>query len=180
PEKVKRPPNAYLLFNRDMRRQLHDVNQGLSSGEISKSISRRWKQLSKEEKEGYIKEEARLKQENNLIYSCFIYNRRSKAEMEEAGLLKKLQQKSSSGYQGAKKIQKKKEADDSLPKHPMSAYLHFAKEMRPVMKKKYPQARLVEISKLIGSEWRSMESNALQMWVDVANQDKARYAREMK
>jgi hypothetical protein len=46
PEKVKRPPNAYLLFNRDMRRQLHDVNQGLSSGEISKSISLRWKQLS--------------------------------------------------------------------------------------------------------------------------------------
>jgi hypothetical protein len=46
PEKVKRPPNAYLLFNRDMRRKLHDVNQGLSSGEISKSISLRWKQLS--------------------------------------------------------------------------------------------------------------------------------------
>lgn len=46
PEKVKRPPNAYLLFNRDMRRQLHDINQGLSSGEISKSISQRWKQLS--------------------------------------------------------------------------------------------------------------------------------------
>lgn len=45
PEKVKRPPNAYLLFNRDMRRQLHDVHQGLSSGEISKSISQRWKQL---------------------------------------------------------------------------------------------------------------------------------------
>ncbi|KAI8091470.1 uncharacterized protein B0P05DRAFT_504262 [Gilbertella persicaria] len=46
PEKVKRPPNAYLLFNRDMRRQLHDVNQGLSSGEISKTISMKWKQLS--------------------------------------------------------------------------------------------------------------------------------------
>lgn len=45
PEKVKRPPNAYLLFNRDMRRKLHDDHLGLSSGEISKSISQRWKQL---------------------------------------------------------------------------------------------------------------------------------------
>jgi hypothetical protein len=47
PERVKRPPNAYLLFNRDMRRQLQDVHQGLTSGEISKSISARWKKLSK-------------------------------------------------------------------------------------------------------------------------------------
>lgn len=75
---------------------------------------------------------------------------------------------------------KKKKADDTLPKHPMSAYLHFAKEMRPIMKKRFPDARLVEISKEIGNEWRAMAQIDLQKWMDMANVDKARYAKEMK
>ncbi|OAD07184.1 hypothetical protein MUCCIDRAFT_125724, partial [Mucor lusitanicus CBS 277.49] len=73
---------------------------------------------------------------------------------------------------------KKKKADDTLPKHPMSAYLHFAKEMRPIMKKRFPTARLVEISKEIGNEWRAMAQIDLQKWMDMANLDKARYAKE--
>lgn len=196
PEKVRRPPNAYLLFNRDMRRQLHDINQGLTSGEISKSISKRWKELLPHEKEYYIKEEAKLKQQHNNEHSNFIYTRRSKAEMKQAGL--KQQQKSihvikptvpkppmkrkpNSPTEGRDpRGRKKKKADDTLPKHPMSGYLHFAKEMRPVMKKKYPDARLVEISKHIGVQWRSMSEIELKPWIDIANRDKERYAREMK
>ncbi|CAO3632605.1 unnamed protein product [Mucor fragilis] len=62
----------------------------------------------------------------------------------------------------------------------MSAYLHFAKEMRPIMKKRFPTARLVEISREIGNEWRAMAQIDLQKWMDMANLDKARYAKEMK
>ncbi|KAI8066167.1 high mobility group box domain-containing protein [Thamnidium elegans] len=209
PEKVKRPPNAYLLFNRDMRRQLKDVNQGLSSGEISKSISSRWKKLSSSEREYYIQEEIKLKQLHNKQHTNFIYTRRSKAEMREADSLKRAQQKTNvlsvvqpsqkqqqQQQQQKKKIltttrlvnnmgrdprgRKKKKLDSSLPKHPMSGYLHFAKKMRPVMKEKYPDARLVEISKQIGSQWRSMSEEELRPWQEIANRDKERYAREMK
>ncbi|CEP12374.1 hypothetical protein [Parasitella parasitica] len=211
PEKVKRPPNAYLLFNRDMRRQLHDVNQGLSSGEISKSISQRWKQLSQIEKDIYFKEEARLKEQHRIGHDNFIYTRRSKAEMKQAGSMKKKQQQrqqqvpspqppneqnpmasttmtTTRKQRSAKRKQvgrdprgrKKKKPDDTLPKHPMSAYLHFAKEMWPIMKQRFPDARLVEISKAIGNEWRAMTQIELQKWLDVANLDKARYAKEMK
>ncbi|GAA5806277.1 hypothetical protein HPULCUR_011808 [Helicostylum pulchrum] len=208
PEKVKRPPNAYLLFNRDMRRQLKDVNQGLSSGEISKSISSRWKQLSTSEREYYIQEEIKLKQLHNKQHTNFIYTRRSKAEMREADSLKKatqqqkmnvlsvVQQPSQKQQQQKKKVltttrlvnnigrdprgRKKKKLDSSLPKHPMSGYLHFAKEMRPIMKEKHPDARLVEISKQIGAQWRSMSEEELRPWQELANRDKERYAREMK
>ncbi|KAI8637317.1 hypothetical protein BD408DRAFT_395944 [Parasitella parasitica] len=179
PEKVKRPPNAYLLFNRDMRRQLHDVNQGLSSGEISKSISQRWKQLSSIEKDVYLKEEARLKEQHRIGHDNFIYTRRSKAEMKQAGRMKKQQQRPSSPQSPNAQAPMKK-ADDTLPKHPMSAYLHFAKEMRPIVKQRFPDARLVEISKVIGNEWRAMTQIELQKWMDMANLDKARYAQEMK
>lgn len=205
PEKVKRPPNAYLLFNRDMRRQLKHVNQGLTSGEISKSISSKWKQLSAVQKEYYIAEEYKLKQFHNKQHTNFIYTRRSKAEMREADSLKKslkssLTQKRKSSspklvvpltketvmIEGKVSTgrdprgRKKKKQDASLPKHPMSGYLHFAKEMRPIMKKQCPDARLVEISKQIGSQWRSMSEKELEPWQEIANKDKQRYAREMK
>ncbi|KAI8368028.1 high mobility group box domain-containing protein [Choanephora cucurbitarum] len=184
PQKVKRPPNAYLLFNRDMRRQLHDDNQGLSSGEISKTISLRWKQLSPAEKEYYLNEESKLKQQ----HTNSIYSRRSKAELKEAGVVER---KKPDIYPAKKKPslviagrdprgRKKKKADDNLPKHPMSAYLHFAKEIRPIMKRRYPEARLVDISREIGHQWRSMSPLELQPWVEIANRDKERYANEMK
>lgn len=75
---------------------------------------------------------------------------------------------------------KKKRADESLPKHPMSGYLHFAKKMRPIMKHEKPDARLVDISKEIGLRWRSLTPQEMQPWIDMSNQDKARYAQEMK
>lgn len=166
-----------------------------------------------------------MKEQHKLGHDNFIYTRRSKAEMEQAGQLKKQQQQqqqqaypqmkqassplpqppqpqvpiassstttvpkkqASSNKKKSTNIvgrdprgRKKKKADDTLPKHPMSAYLHFAKEMRPIMKKRFPTARLVEISKEIGNEWRAMAQIDLQKWMDMANLDKARYAKEMK
>ena len=45
PKRVKRPPNAYLLFNRDIRHQILDKNPNLTVAEISKAISERWNSL---------------------------------------------------------------------------------------------------------------------------------------
>ncbi|KAI9478051.1 MAG: high mobility group box domain-containing protein [Benjaminiella poitrasii] len=190
PEKVKRPPNAYLLFNRDMRR--HNVNRGLNSGELSKYISQRWKQLTPEQKDHYIKEEYRLKQQH--IHANCIYTRRSKVEMmKEAS--KRHPTPSTTKKKSVVKPKplppaqvggrdprgrKKRIHDSSLPKHPMSGYLHFAKEMRPSLKQEFPDAGLVEISREIGVRWRSLSAEARQPWHALANEDKDRYAREMK
>ncbi|KAI9277785.1 high mobility group box domain-containing protein [Sporodiniella umbellata] len=199
PEKVKRPPNAYLLFNRDMRSRLKGINKGLTSGEISKNISQRWKQLSKIEKDEYFKQEALLKHTLPNV----IYFRRSNAELKKAGKLKKAQTaSSSSSSSSSSSIEKKtfykkksntddcggipdprgrkKKSNTSLPKHPMSAYLHFAKRMRPIIKESFPEATLVDISRQIGSKWRSLSPSELCPWIDLANQDKARYAKETK
>lgn len=46
PERVKRPPNAYLLFNRDMRRKILYEHHNLGVAEISRMIGERWKNLS--------------------------------------------------------------------------------------------------------------------------------------
>lgn len=44
-ERLKRPPNAYLLFNRDMRRRLLQVSPKMGVAEISRKIGEKWKQL---------------------------------------------------------------------------------------------------------------------------------------
>lgn len=46
PERVKRPPNAYLLFNRDMRRKILYEHHNLGVAEISRTIGERWRNLS--------------------------------------------------------------------------------------------------------------------------------------
>lgn len=45
-EDSKRPPNAYLLFNRDMRRKLLESNPKMTVAEISKEIGDSWKKLA--------------------------------------------------------------------------------------------------------------------------------------
>jgi hypothetical protein len=47
PTRVTRPPNAYLLFNREMRKKLKQSNPNMTVGEISKEVGTRWKSLSK-------------------------------------------------------------------------------------------------------------------------------------
>lgn len=44
-EKLKRPPNAYLLFNRDMRRKLLKASPKMTVAEISKEVGDWWKAL---------------------------------------------------------------------------------------------------------------------------------------
>ena len=44
-QRLKRPPNAYLLFNRDMRRRLLEESPKMTVAEISKEIGERWKRL---------------------------------------------------------------------------------------------------------------------------------------
>lgn len=44
-QKLKRPPNAYLLFNRDMRRKLLKQSPKMTVAEISKEVGDWWKAL---------------------------------------------------------------------------------------------------------------------------------------
>ncbi|KAI7900191.1 uncharacterized protein BX663DRAFT_518892 [Cokeromyces recurvatus] len=132
-----------------MRR--HNVNRGLSSGEISKSISQRWKELPPDH---YFKEESKLKEKHNN--ANIIYTRPSKPSHHHH-------------HQYVRDPRGRKKNNGLLPKHPI-----------PTLKRESPEARLVEISREIGVRWRSLTDQERQPWIELANQDKERYAREMK
>ncbi|KAI8966997.1 high mobility group box domain-containing protein [Mycotypha africana] len=88
-ERLKRPPNAYLLFNRDMRKKLLNSSPKMSVAEISKEIGETWKALLSEERQLYVNEASMLKQALREKYPNLAYNRRSKAELAEAKRLTK-------------------------------------------------------------------------------------------
>ncbi|KAI8636132.1 hypothetical protein BD408DRAFT_377363 [Parasitella parasitica] len=92
-EKLKRPPNAYLLFNRDMRRKLLEQSPKMTVAEISKEVGDWWKTLPDVEREYYVKQASILKEEHLKKHPDFIYTRRSKAQLAEAKRASKLGRK---------------------------------------------------------------------------------------
>lgn len=50
PIRVTRPPNAYLLFNKEMRKILKDQDPTMKVAEISKEVGSRWKKMDKVKK----------------------------------------------------------------------------------------------------------------------------------
>ncbi|KAL0092804.1 high mobility group box domain-containing protein [Phycomyces blakesleeanus] len=207
PERLKRPPNAYLLFNRFMRSKLLKVNPNLSVAEISKSVSAQWKELSEKERKPYNQEASRLKQEHMDMHPNFVYTRRSKAELEKAGHRTRPSQKrkdmmlkaealgqgeastaSSSSSKTTPQLKvrdprgrkKKRLTHPTAPKHPMSGFLFFAGSVRQEIALQRPSASVGDVSKIIAGKWRELTDAERNPWCLRATEDKGRYAREMQ
>ncbi|KAJ5067060.1 high mobility group protein dsp1 [Anaeramoeba ignava] len=61
PPPPKKPKNAYLLYSDAIRPKIMEENKGIKVGELSKLISKTWKELKEEEKEVYTKKADELK-----------------------------------------------------------------------------------------------------------------------
>ncbi|KAF7728738.1 hypothetical protein EC973_005575 [Apophysomyces ossiformis] len=202
-ERIKRPPNAYLLFNRDMRRKLLQISPKMTVAEISKEIGDRWKVLPMEQRQEYIHEAMLLKQDHLRNHPDFIYTRRSKAELAEARRLSKAGRKRKNkdsntvmlkaldaskkrpkstpdGPRDPRGRKKKRHRHPTAPKHPMSGFLFFLAAVRPQVARHFPGSTVGPISKAIASQWREMSDEERIPWLQKAELDKARYAREMQ
>lgn len=51
---------------------------------------------------------------------------------------------------------KKKKKDPNAPKKPCSAFFHFSKKMRPVIKQENPDATFGQLGKIIGEQWAKL------------------------
>ncbi|KAI8079736.1 high mobility group box domain-containing protein, partial [Halteromyces radiatus] len=178
-ERLKRPPNAYLLFNRDMRRKLLALDPKMTVSEISKEIGDRWKYLSPNERQHYMEAAQLLKQDHLKNHPDFIYTRRSKAELAEAKRLRG-RQRSESGQRDPRGRKKKRHKHPTAPKHPMSGFLFFLGAVRPEVAQQFPGSTVGPISKEISSRWKRMSTKDREPWLLKAEKDKARYAEEMQ
>ncbi|KAL1920814.1 uncharacterized protein VTP21DRAFT_11449 [Calcarisporiella thermophila] len=81
PERLKRPMNAYLLFNREMRHKLLDENPNMTVAELSREISTRWRSMDRATKEIYMQQARVLKEDFLSEHPGYVFRRRTKAEM---------------------------------------------------------------------------------------------------
>eukprot|EP00587_Corethron_hystrix_P008655 CAMPEP_0113309894 /NCGR_PEP_ID=MMETSP0010_2-20120614/7751_1 /TAXON_ID=216773 ORGANISM="Corethron hystrix, Strain 308" /NCGR_SAMPLE_ID=MMETSP0010_2 /ASSEMBLY_ACC=CAM_ASM_000155 /LENGTH=315 /DNA_ID=CAMNT_0000165229 /DNA_START=51 /DNA_END=998 /DNA_ORIENTATION=+ /assembly_acc=CAM_ASM_000155 len=82
-----------------------------------------------------------------------------------------------------KKGKKKTPKDPDAPKRPTSAYMYFAAENRAAIKKKSPEASVVEIAKVLGENWNKLQKGkkgkkGTKKYDDMAAADKIRYVAE--
>lgn len=74
---------------------------------------------------------------------------------------------------------KKKHKNPSGPKHPMSGFLYFASDIRREIVQQHPDSGVGVISKLMAERWRKLTPQEKSPWIEKADEDKARYAREV-
>lgn len=69
-QKVKKPPNSFMMFSNKLRPLILSQNRNLSNAEVSKILGSRWKSLSPEEKQVYVSAADHVKhsRKNNELF----------------------------------------------------------------------------------------------------------------
>ncbi|CAG8468897.1 6479_t:CDS:10 [Dentiscutata heterogama] len=205
--KLRRPMNAFLIFNKEMRPKVLELNPNMSVAEISKTIGENWRNMSEEERERYLQKARDLKSEFHETHPDFVYTRRSKAELIAAGHHSYSKKRSfpqnensdtdeeprsshgnnprdgspaTSPQKDPRGRKKKRSRHPTAPKHPMSGFLFYALEMRPHVAEQNPGSTVGPISKIIAGHWKNLTPEQRAPWEKKASDDKARYAREME
>jgi len=80
----------------------------------------------------------------------------------------------------AKDSTKKKVKDPDAPKRPITSYLYFCQEQRPVLKKECPDLKGSQITSELSVRWNALSEKEKQKYVESALVDRNRYATEMQ
>lgn len=74
------------------------------------------------------------------------------------------------------KIKKsKKVIDQNKPKRPLTAFMRYSATRRSVIRSENPQHSMIDISKIIGEEWRNLSNDKKRPFHDAAEKDHDKY-----
>jgi len=153
----KRPQSGFFQFSAVARAQLVAENPNLKLGEVGKKLGEAWKQLTDAEKAPY---HAKF-QEEKAVYAPKLAAYKQTPEYAQ--------------YQEEKKKFAKKNEGKKLramlvnqPKKAMGAYFLFSNANRARIRAANPSAKLGDIAKLIGAEWKSLGAEEKKPYQDEA------------
>ncbi|KAJ9090412.1 High mobility group [Entomophthora muscae] len=169
---IKRPMNAYLLFNRESRPKLLQENPKLTTSELSREIGIRWKAMKFEERQVYVERAAQMRQEFFTTHPGHIFTRQTKQEKREL-LAYKAIAPSARG-------RKKRDRNSVAPKHPMSAFLFYLVSNRGPVAEQNSGCPAGPIAKILSVRWKALTPEEKAPWLELAQKDKERYASELK
>ena len=72
-------------------------------------------------------------------------------------------------------VKTKKIKDPNRPKRPLTAFMRYSSQRRSKIRVEDPTASMIQISKIIGDEWRNLNSTDKQPFHDAAAKDQEVY-----
>lgn len=157
PDAPKPAVNAYIMYSRDNRSDVKEEHPDMKATDITKKLAEMWKSADDEMKQEY----------------------KEKAEKDKERYEKELEDYvPKEGYQNPKeKKSKSSKKKKSGPTKPLNAYMWFCKDKRESLKGKFNNT---EILSELGKMWKGLSDKKKKPYVEKAEQDKERYAQEMK
>jgi len=177
----KKPLSSYFLFSRDRRASLKAEQPELKTTEVAKVMSTEWKALDVAAKDKYTAQASQAKAE----YATKLAEYKKTSEygaftLKLAAWKKEQGEAQSASTKGGKPFKAtKKPKDEKAPKRPQTAYFLFTAARRAAVKEANPEAKVTEIAKLLGAEWKALSVEEKAPFVAKAEEAKAAYTAAM-
>eukprot|EP00043_Microstomoeca_roanoka_P000816 m.29258 g.29258 ORF g.29258 m.29258 type:complete len:222 (-) comp10517_c0_seq1:588-1253(-) len=158
PNRPRGALTPYMCFSKQVRPAVMQQHPNAAVTEIAKLIGAKWRMLSQDEKQPFID----MAKADRARYKAAMQNYVPTPGYEEGG-----------------RRRKKAKKDPNAPKKPKSAYFLYAETRRDILRGQHPDARISEIAKITGEEWRNLSDAQKQPFYQRAEALKNKYEQEV-